>query len=73
MQQAEAPDVSESIPVINSPADPLQPELIAENDCTSEDHWKNTNSFADLARAADRVESSECDRRTRLMSPNRFQ
>eukprot|EP00959_Pyramimonas_sp_CCMP1952_P341717 7158173-Pyramimonas_sp.AAC.1 len=65
MQQADASDVSESIPVITSPEAPLQPDLSAEN----RQHLRMTeqyDSFADLVRASDRVPSSGFDRRTRL-------
>eukprot|EP00959_Pyramimonas_sp_CCMP1952_P232080 4850143-Pyramimonas_sp.AAC.1 len=34
----------------------------------SQDNSNNTNSLANLARVSDRVQISECDRRTRLMS-----
>eukprot|EP00959_Pyramimonas_sp_CCMP1952_P291765 6102636-Pyramimonas_sp.AAC.1 len=50
----------------------LQPELCAQIDSTSQDDLNNTNSLANLARVADRVQTSQCDRRTRLMSLNRF-
>eukprot|EP00959_Pyramimonas_sp_CCMP1952_P380818 7978921-Pyramimonas_sp.AAC.1 len=73
MQQADAPDAFESMPVITSPATPLQPELSGETENTSEDDLNNRNTFADLARAKEQVQSSQCDRRTRLMPPNRFQ
>eukprot|EP00959_Pyramimonas_sp_CCMP1952_P048987 1023537-Pyramimonas_sp.AAC.1 len=73
MQQADAPDLSETIPVITSPAGPLKPELSAETGSTFKDDSNNANSFADLTQAAGRVQSSECDRWTRLLPPNRFQ
>eukprot|EP00959_Pyramimonas_sp_CCMP1952_P428140 8966854-Pyramimonas_sp.AAC.1 len=67
MQQTNAHDVSESVSVhISSVALP-QPELRAKIDSTSEDHSNNTNSFASLARVADRVQTSGCNRRTRLI------
>eukprot|EP00959_Pyramimonas_sp_CCMP1952_P063745 1331674-Pyramimonas_sp.AAC.1 len=72
MQQADAPDVSESIPVITSPAAPLTDRVKCRKPAAPLKITR-TNSFAGLARAADRVQSSERDRRTRLMSPNRFQ
>eukprot|EP00959_Pyramimonas_sp_CCMP1952_P134488 2813918-Pyramimonas_sp.AAC.1 len=72
MRQVDATNVSESIPVITSPAVPLQLELNAENGQHLSRCSANTNSFADLARAAHRVLSSGLGRRTRLMSPNRF-
>eukprot|EP00959_Pyramimonas_sp_CCMP1952_P296380 6200254-Pyramimonas_sp.AAC.1 len=68
----DATDISEPIPVITNPAAPLQLELSAETDSTSQDYSTNTNSFANLARATHRVSSSGFGRRTRLMSPNRF-
>eukprot|EP00959_Pyramimonas_sp_CCMP1952_P091029 1905957-Pyramimonas_sp.AAC.1 len=56
---------------ISSAAVP-QPELRAKIDSTSRYDSKNTNSFVNPARIADRVQTSECDRRTHMMSPNRF-
>eukprot|EP00959_Pyramimonas_sp_CCMP1952_P443511 9284916-Pyramimonas_sp.AAC.1 len=50
----------------------LQPELRAYIDSNPEDGSNNTNSLVNLARVSDQVQASECDRRTRLMSPNRF-
>eukprot|EP00959_Pyramimonas_sp_CCMP1952_P024123 506263-Pyramimonas_sp.AAC.1 len=49
MRQADASDVSESIPVISIP------ELSAGNDNTSQDDSNSTNSFAELVWAARRV------------------
>eukprot|EP00959_Pyramimonas_sp_CCMP1952_P433819 9084512-Pyramimonas_sp.AAC.1 len=43
----------------------LQPELRTKTDSTSQDDSNDRNSFADLARVADRVPSG-CNRRTRL-------
>eukprot|EP00959_Pyramimonas_sp_CCMP1952_P122998 2571159-Pyramimonas_sp.AAC.1 len=61
-----------SIPVITSPAAPLQPELVHNTDSTSQNDSSNTTSFTDLVRTADRVPSSGFDERTRLTSSNRF-
>eukprot|EP00959_Pyramimonas_sp_CCMP1952_P165786 3465142-Pyramimonas_sp.AAC.1 len=73
MQQADAPDVSGSIPLIISLQRPYSPSYVQKIDSTSEDDSNNTNSFANLARAAGRVEGSECDKWTRMMSRNRSQ
>eukprot|EP00959_Pyramimonas_sp_CCMP1952_P104835 2191253-Pyramimonas_sp.AAC.1 len=62
MRQTDASDACELTPLITSPAAPLQP-----------DGSNNRNSFADLVRAADRVQRSVFDRPTRLMSSNRSQ
>eukprot|EP00959_Pyramimonas_sp_CCMP1952_P239416 5003539-Pyramimonas_sp.AAC.1 len=51
---------------------PYSPSNVQKTDSTSQDDSNHTNSFADLVRAADRVPSSRFDRRTRLMSSNRF-
>eukprot|EP00959_Pyramimonas_sp_CCMP1952_P138078 2890086-Pyramimonas_sp.AAC.1 len=56
MQQTDAPDVFESIPVITSP---YSPRLVHKTNSTSEDESNNTNSFANLALAADRVQSAD--------------
>eukprot|EP00959_Pyramimonas_sp_CCMP1952_P209757 4388616-Pyramimonas_sp.AAC.1 len=42
----DAPDVSGSISVINSPVTPLQPELIKRRSRLHEDDSNHTNSFA---------------------------
>eukprot|EP00959_Pyramimonas_sp_CCMP1952_P149738 3132917-Pyramimonas_sp.AAC.1 len=72
MQQTSPHDDIEPASVRISSVALLQPELRAIVDSTSQDDSNNTNSFANLTRVADRVQTSECDRRTRLMSPNRF-
>eukprot|EP00959_Pyramimonas_sp_CCMP1952_P408468 8560784-Pyramimonas_sp.AAC.1 len=46
----------------------LQPEFRAKTDSTSQDDSNDTNSFAELARVADQVQTSGCNRRTRLIS-----
>eukprot|EP00959_Pyramimonas_sp_CCMP1952_P078625 1643399-Pyramimonas_sp.AAC.1 len=38
----------------------LQPELRARTDSTSQGNSNDTNSFADLARILDRVQTSQC-------------
>eukprot|EP00959_Pyramimonas_sp_CCMP1952_P141506 2961530-Pyramimonas_sp.AAC.1 len=43
-----------------------------ETDSTCQDHSCDTSSSADLARVADRVQTSRRNRRTRLMILNRF-
>eukprot|EP00959_Pyramimonas_sp_CCMP1952_P333530 6983876-Pyramimonas_sp.AAC.1 len=50
----------------------LQPQLRASTDSISQDDSNKTNSFANPARVSDPVQTSECDRPTRLMCPNRF-
>eukprot|EP00959_Pyramimonas_sp_CCMP1952_P305998 6403700-Pyramimonas_sp.AAC.1 len=45
----------------------LQPELRAKTDSTSQDDSNDKNSFADIARVADRAQTSGCNRRTRLI------
>eukprot|EP00959_Pyramimonas_sp_CCMP1952_P303543 6352154-Pyramimonas_sp.AAC.1 len=70
MRQTDAPDVSQSIPVIISPA-AYSLSSMQKTDSTSQDDSNNTNSFANLAPVADRVETSACNRQTRLMSANR--
>eukprot|EP00959_Pyramimonas_sp_CCMP1952_P019459 411149-Pyramimonas_sp.AAC.1 len=72
MQQPNAAHAFGSFSVRTGSVALLQPELRAKVDSTSQDHPNNTNSFANLARVSDQVETSECNRRTRLMSPNRF-
>eukprot|EP00959_Pyramimonas_sp_CCMP1952_P278797 5829287-Pyramimonas_sp.AAC.1 len=72
MRQTDASDVCESTPLITSPVAPYSPSQVQKTDSTSQDDSNNTNSFADLGRAADRVQSSGFDRRTRLMSPTRL-
>eukprot|EP00959_Pyramimonas_sp_CCMP1952_P216040 4518747-Pyramimonas_sp.AAC.1 len=74
MRQADASDVCESTPVITSHqhCSPPQRALREETESTSEDDSTNTNSFASLDRAADRVQSSGIDRRTHKMILNRF-
>eukprot|EP00959_Pyramimonas_sp_CCMP1952_P451767 9458758-Pyramimonas_sp.AAC.1 len=72
MQETNPHDDIESVSVRISSVALIQPELHAIIDSTSQDDSNNTDSFANLARVADRVQTSECDGRTRLMSPNRF-
>eukprot|EP00959_Pyramimonas_sp_CCMP1952_P144413 3023175-Pyramimonas_sp.AAC.1 len=50
----------------------LQPELRAKTDSTSQDDSNDTNSFADLARVADRFQTSGCNGRTRMIILHRF-
>eukprot|EP00959_Pyramimonas_sp_CCMP1952_P254213 5310598-Pyramimonas_sp.AAC.1 len=45
----------------------LQLEVCAEIQSFCQDDWNNTNSFADLARLGDRVQTSALNRRTRLI------
>eukprot|EP00959_Pyramimonas_sp_CCMP1952_P424480 8890743-Pyramimonas_sp.AAC.1 len=47
-----------------------QPELRTKTDSTSQDNPNDTDSFADLARVADRVQTSRCNRQTRLLILN---
>eukprot|EP00959_Pyramimonas_sp_CCMP1952_P007159 149786-Pyramimonas_sp.AAC.1 len=72
MQEPNAPHASGSFSERTSSVALLQPKLRANIDSTSQDHSNNTHSFANLARVSDRVQTSQCNRRTRLMSPNRF-
>eukprot|EP00959_Pyramimonas_sp_CCMP1952_P010504 220206-Pyramimonas_sp.AAC.1 len=67
MQQTNGPDDSESVSVRISSSALLQLELRAKTDSTSQDDPNDTNSFADLARVSDRVQTSGCNRRTRLI------
>eukprot|EP00959_Pyramimonas_sp_CCMP1952_P450461 9432123-Pyramimonas_sp.AAC.1 len=60
MQQTNAHDYFESVIARISSAAPLQPELRAKTDSTSPDDSNDTNSFADLARAADLLQTSGC-------------
>eukprot|EP00959_Pyramimonas_sp_CCMP1952_P201545 4214461-Pyramimonas_sp.AAC.1 len=50
----------------------LKPEVRAKTDSISQNNSNDTNSFADLARVADRVKSSGCNRRTRLIIVHPF-
>eukprot|EP00959_Pyramimonas_sp_CCMP1952_P108950 2278115-Pyramimonas_sp.AAC.1 len=68
MQQTKGPDDSVSVSVRMSSLALLQPELRAKTDSTSQDDSSGTNSFADLARVVDRVQTSGCNRRTRLIT-----
>eukprot|EP00959_Pyramimonas_sp_CCMP1952_P148466 3106351-Pyramimonas_sp.AAC.1 len=45
---------------------------LKKTDSARQTDWTNTNRFAELARAADRVQSSRWDRRMRLIIFNRF-
>eukprot|EP00959_Pyramimonas_sp_CCMP1952_P366261 7670968-Pyramimonas_sp.AAC.1 len=45
----------------------LQPKLRVKIDSTSQDDSNNMNSFANLARVADRVQTSGFNRRARLI------
>eukprot|EP00959_Pyramimonas_sp_CCMP1952_P440842 9229799-Pyramimonas_sp.AAC.1 len=72
MQHPNPPHASGSFFVRTISVALLQPELRAKMDSTSQDHSNNINSFAKLARVSDRVQTSECNGRTRLISPNRF-
>eukprot|EP00959_Pyramimonas_sp_CCMP1952_P380549 7972689-Pyramimonas_sp.AAC.1 len=67
MQQTNAPGDTESVHVRTSSVAPLNLELNTETDITGQNDSKNTNSLTDLARVADRDQSSGCNRRTRLM------
>eukprot|EP00959_Pyramimonas_sp_CCMP1952_P043358 906997-Pyramimonas_sp.AAC.1 len=71
MQQTSAPDDSESVSVSTLKRF-YSPSLLLKTDSTCQDDSKNTNSFADLARVADGVQTSRCIRRTRLMILNRL-
>eukprot|EP00959_Pyramimonas_sp_CCMP1952_P302734 6334336-Pyramimonas_sp.AAC.1 len=53
MWHADAPDISESIPVSKSPVAPLQPESGQKTDSISQDDSNNTNSLAKQARATE--------------------
>eukprot|EP00959_Pyramimonas_sp_CCMP1952_P137495 2877657-Pyramimonas_sp.AAC.1 len=68
MQQTSASDYYASVSVRISSVAPL--EQTTGSPCR--DGPSDTNSLADLARVADRFQTSACDRRTRPMSPNRF-
>eukprot|EP00959_Pyramimonas_sp_CCMP1952_P423226 8865273-Pyramimonas_sp.AAC.1 len=72
MQQTSAHNDSEPVSVRIKSVAPLQPELRAKTDSTSQDDSNITDSFTNLARVADRVWTSKYDRRTRLMRRNRF-
>ncbi len=61
-----------AVGVLTSTVAALQLELSTEARQHRQDDSNNTNSFADLARVADRVQTSACNRRTRLMILNRF-
>eukprot|EP00959_Pyramimonas_sp_CCMP1952_P347790 7285254-Pyramimonas_sp.AAC.1 len=67
MQQTNGPDDSEPVSVRTSSLALLQPELRAITDTTSQDDSNDTNSFANLARVVDRVQTSGCNRQTRLI------
>eukprot|EP00959_Pyramimonas_sp_CCMP1952_P127895 2674789-Pyramimonas_sp.AAC.1 len=67
MQQTNANDTSDSVSVRISSVALLQPELRAKTDRTSQDDSNDTNSFATLAGVADRIQTSGCNRRTRLI------
>eukprot|EP00959_Pyramimonas_sp_CCMP1952_P293938 6147488-Pyramimonas_sp.AAC.2 len=56
MQQTNAHDDVKSVSVRISSVALLQPELRANIDSTSRDDSNNTNSFANRARVADRVQ-----------------
>eukprot|EP00959_Pyramimonas_sp_CCMP1952_P240310 5021950-Pyramimonas_sp.AAC.1 len=71
MRQADATDVSKSIPVITSTA-PLQLELSAENGQHLSRSHKEYEWFCGLSSGSTPILSSGFGRRTRLMSPNRF-
>eukprot|EP00959_Pyramimonas_sp_CCMP1952_P090849 1901820-Pyramimonas_sp.AAC.1 len=58
MQETNAPGDTESVHVRNRSIAP--PNI------------KNTNSFADVARVPDRVQTSGCNRRTRLLILDRI-
>eukprot|EP00959_Pyramimonas_sp_CCMP1952_P428939 8983849-Pyramimonas_sp.AAC.1 len=60
------------MPVTTSTLAPHNPSEVQKTDSTSQDNSKNTNSFAILERAADRVQSSGFERQTRLMTLNWF-
>eukprot|EP00959_Pyramimonas_sp_CCMP1952_P472112 9499514-Pyramimonas_sp.AAC.1 len=72
MQQTNAHDDFESVPVRISSEALLQPELRAKIESPSQDDSNNTNSFANLARVADRIQTYGCNRRTRLIILHRF-
>eukprot|EP00959_Pyramimonas_sp_CCMP1952_P247421 5172177-Pyramimonas_sp.AAC.1 len=71
MQQTNAPDYSASVSVRISSVAAAELEFSTEYRQFRDDSG-DTNSFADLARVADRVQTSACDRQTRLMSLHRF-
>eukprot|EP00959_Pyramimonas_sp_CCMP1952_P322998 6758698-Pyramimonas_sp.AAC.1 len=50
----------------------LQLEISEENHHHFEQKLVDTNSFADLTRVEDRVQTSRCNRRMRLIILNRF-
>eukprot|EP00959_Pyramimonas_sp_CCMP1952_P315505 6603371-Pyramimonas_sp.AAC.1 len=60
MRQADASDCLRIDSCDYQPcSSPYSPSSVQETDSTSQDDSNNTNSFADLDRAADRVQSSE--------------
>eukprot|EP00959_Pyramimonas_sp_CCMP1952_P110169 2305048-Pyramimonas_sp.AAC.1 len=71
MEQPNALRASGSFSVRTSSVALPQPELRVKIDSTSQDHSNNTSSFAIVARVSDRAQTSECNRRTRLISSNR--
>eukprot|EP00959_Pyramimonas_sp_CCMP1952_P361776 7576703-Pyramimonas_sp.AAC.1 len=72
MLQTNGPDNSESVSLRMSSVALLQPEIRAKTDSTSQDDSNDTNSCADLARVADRVQTSGRNRRTCLIILHRF-
>eukprot|EP00959_Pyramimonas_sp_CCMP1952_P175061 3658307-Pyramimonas_sp.AAC.1 len=71
-QQTNAPNASGSASVRTSSVALLQPELIQKMGNICQEDSENRNSFADLARVADPVQTSACNSRTDLMIPNQF-
>eukprot|EP00959_Pyramimonas_sp_CCMP1952_P352587 7387111-Pyramimonas_sp.AAC.1 len=71
MRQANASDVSESIPVIMSPVAPLQ-SFKCRKPTAPLKMTRAVRIVRDLARAADQVQSSGFNRKTRPMILDRF-